>query len=71
MANDPLREAMDATRRAALDLTVATARLTKRIAEKAEDAAKDPGGSARKAADKVAKGLNEMVTELDRILKDL
>ena len=71
MANDPFREALDATRRAAVDLTIATARLTKRIAEKAEVAARDPSGSAKKAADKVAKGLNEMVNELDRLLKDL
>jgi signal transduction histidine kinase len=71
MADDPLREALLATRRAAQDLTIATAKLTRHIAEKAEAAAKDPSGPARKAVEKVAKGLNEMVNDLERILKDL
>jgi len=68
---DALKEAIEATRRAAIDLTVATAHLTKRVAEKADAAAKDPAGSARKAADRIAKGLNDMVRDLDRLLKEL
>ena len=72
MAPEPeFREALEATRRAARDLTVATAHLTKRLAEKAEVAMKDPSGSAKQAVDKVAKGLNHLVDDLDRLLKDL
>jgi len=71
MAEDSLKEAIDATRRAAKELATASARLTKSVLEKADIAAKDPTGSAKKVARRVAKELDEATQDIERILKDL
>jgi len=71
MAEDSLKEAIEATRRAAKELAVASANLTKRVAGKADAAAHDPSGSAKKVAHRVAKELDRVAQEIDRILDDL
>jgi len=69
-AND-LEQALSDSKRAAKSLAVATARLTKHLLAKAETAAKDPRGSATKAARRVSKELDAASREIDRILKGL
>jgi len=59
------------TQRAAKELAVASARLSKRLAEQAKVAAKDPGGTAKKAADRLAKELESVGNDVERILKNL
>jgi len=71
MTDDSLKEAIEATRRAATELAAASARLTKRVVAKADGAAHDPTGSAKKVAQRVAKELDAAAKEIDRILKDL
>ncbi len=68
---DEFQEALAETKRAAKELATATARLTRRVLSKADRAAQDPKGSVRKAASRVAKELDAMSAEIDRILKDL
>jgi len=62
-----LREATTAAR----DLVRASARLTRRILEKADRAAKDPKGSATRAAKRAAKELESASHEIDQLLKKL
>jgi hypothetical protein len=71
MSADELEKALGETKRAARDLAISAARLTKRLLTKAEAAARDPPGSATKAARRVAKELEAASKEIDRILKDL
>jgi hypothetical protein len=71
MAEDSLKEAVEATRRAAKDLASASARLTKRVLDRAETAAHEPSATAKKAAHRVAQELDAAAKEIDRILKDL
>lgn len=65
------RQLLEETRRSAHDLVDSTAQLTKRLASKAETAAKDPSTSAKKAAKRVAKELDAAAREVERILQDL
>jgi hypothetical protein len=71
MPSDEFEQALGDAKRAAKHLAEATARLTKRVVTKAEVAAKDPSGSAKKAAHRVATELDAAAKEIDRILKDL
>jgi signal transduction histidine kinase len=71
MAADDLQHALGESKRAAKDLAVASARLTKQLLKKAEAATKDPSGSASRAAKKVAEELDAAAKEIERILKDL
>ncbi len=71
MPSGELEQALGETKRAAKDLAVATARLTKRVLSKADRAAKDPAGSVQKAAHKVAKELDAMSKEIERLLKEI
>lgn len=71
MADDTLNDALHEVKRAAKDLASASAKLSKRLVVKAERAAKDPEGSARKATRAVAKELDAAAREIDRILKGL
>lgn len=59
------------TKHAAKDLAATTAQLSKRLLAKARTAAKDPPGSAKKAAHRAAEELESAAREIDRILKDL
>lgn len=68
---DPVELILNETKKAARELADATARLSKRLVEKAQTAAKDPTGSAKKAAKTVAKELDSAAKEIDRILKEL
>lgn len=65
------RQLLEETRRSAHDLVDSTAKLTKRLASKAETAAKDPSVTAKKAARRVAKELDAAAREVERILQDL
>ena len=62
---------LEETRKSAHDLVESTAHLTKRLAAKAETAAKDPSASAKKAVNRVAKELDAAAREIERILNDL
>lgn len=68
---DQVEQIAAEVKRAAKELVSSTARLSGRLAEKAETAAKDPSGSAKKAARRVAHELDAVAKEVDRILKDL
>jgi cell division septum initiation protein DivIVA len=59
------------TKHAAKDLAKSTAHLSKRMFSKAQTAAKDPSGSAKKVAHRAAKELEAAAREIDRILRDL
>jgi hypothetical protein len=71
MGSDSINEAVKDTKQAAKQLASATAKLSKRLIDKAETAARDPSGSAKKVAHRVAKELDAASREIDRILKDL
>lgn len=64
-------EALGETKRAAKDLAAATARLTKRLLSKADEAAKEPSATVKKAAHRVAQELDAMSKEIDKLLRDL
>lgn len=69
--SDQIDDLVRETQRAAKELAVASARLSKRLAEHAKVAAKDPGGAAKKAADRIAKELESVGNDVERILRDL
>ena len=71
MPDDTLNQALYEAKRAAKDLASASANLSKRLLARAEGAAKDPEGSAKKATRLVAKELEAAAKEVDRILKNL
>jgi len=68
---DPVATAVADLQRAAKDLAVNAARLSRRLASEAEAAAQDPSGSARKVAKKVAQELENVSRDVEKILKDL
>jgi len=71
MADESLKSALEDTHRAAKELAEATARLAKRAESKAETAGRNPSGSVKKVAHRVAKELDAAAKEVDRILHDL
>jgi cell division septum initiation protein DivIVA len=71
MAPDTFDEAVRDTKDAAKQLAAAATQLSKRLLDKAEIAARDPKGSAKKVARRVAKELDAASREIDRILKEL
>ncbi|HTP54830.1 MAG TPA: hypothetical protein VML94_07760 [Thermoplasmata archaeon] len=71
MPESEFQEALRESKRAAKDLAVASARLTKHLLAKAGTAARDPKGSASKAARRVGKELEAASQQIDKILKDL
>jgi alkylhydroperoxidase/carboxymuconolactone decarboxylase family protein YurZ len=71
MVNDPLKDAVRDTKRAAKDLAGATATLSKHLLRTATVAAKTPTASARRAATRVAKELDSAAKDIERILRDL
>jgi hypothetical protein len=58
-------------KRAAKELAVLTAQLSKHLASKAEIAAKDPKGSAKKAVQRVAKELDKAAKDIEKVLRDI
>ena len=68
---DSLDDVLRETKRAAKDLAVASAKLSKRVLTKAETAARNPSRAARRVGNRVAKELEAASKEIDRILKDL
>ena len=69
--SDSVDQLVADAKHAAKDLAVATARLSKRLLSKAEVAAQDPSGSAKKAARRAAKELDRAAEELDQLLRKL
>ena len=69
--DETLKDAIEATRRAAVELASSTVKLTKRVMDKADAAAKDPSGSVRKAAKRAAKEIDVAAREIERVLRDL
>ncbi len=70
-AGSPVDDLLRDTEKAAKDLAAASARLSKRLAERASEAAKDPSTTAKKAVHKVAKELESVGQDIERLLKDL
>jgi hypothetical protein len=70
-SGDPIVGATADLRRAVQGLVSTTARLSDELAAKAEAAAKDPSGSAKKAIHRVAQELDAVAQEIDKIVKDL
>jgi hypothetical protein len=71
MVDEALEQALGEAKKAAKDLAQASARLTRRLLRKAERVAKDPRGSATRAAKTTAKELKSVAHEVDQILKKL
>jgi hypothetical protein len=71
MTGGEFEEALRDTKRAANDLAIASARLTKHLLSKAGSVARDPKGAAAKATRRVNRELEAASREIDRILKDL
>ncbi|MGD0250276.1 MAG: zinc ribbon domain-containing protein, partial [Thermoplasmata archaeon] len=70
-SRDPLELALLEAKRAAKDLAEAMAKLSKRVAATAGTAAKDPSGTAKKAADRVKKEVDGALEDLSELLKEL
>ncbi len=71
MSSDSIDDALSDAKDAAKQLASAATRLSKKLLAKAETAARNPSGSAKKVAHRVAKELDAASREIDRILKDL
>jgi F0F1-type ATP synthase membrane subunit b/b' len=71
MTDDSIEDILKDTKRAAKDLARASAELSRRLLTKAEVAARNPGGTARKAGKQLADELDAATREVERILKDL
>jgi len=70
-ASSSVDQLVQDTRRAAHDLAESATLLAKRLAAHAETASKDPSGSAKKVAQRVAKELDDLGQEIEKIVKDL
>ena len=68
---NPVDDLVREVKRSAKELAVASARLSKHLAAKAETAAKDPSGSAKKVATRVTSELDRIANEIDKALRDL
>lgn len=71
MVDDEFRQMLSETKQAAKDLAKVTAQLSKKLFTKAEAAAKDPTGSAKKVGHRMAEELDAATKEIERIIKDL
>lgn len=70
-AGDAVDQFVADVRKSTRELIHGSIELSKHVASKAGDAAKDPKGSAKKASHRVAEGLREIARDLDKELKDL
>jgi hypothetical protein len=70
-ASDSLDQAIADAKSAAKDMAALTAELSHRLAAKAERASKDPTGSAKRAAQRMADELEKARVEIENALKDL
>jgi zinc-ribbon domain len=68
---DSIEQIVHDLKQTSKQMASSAANLSRRMAAKAGTAAKDPTGSAKKAAHKVAEELDNVAKELDRILHDL
>lgn len=71
MTDDTLEQALGEAKAAAKDLARASAQLARKLLDRAERAAKDPRGSAKRAARTTAKELESAAHEIDELLKKL
>ena len=70
-AGDTLDDAIADLRRAAGEVAQSAASLSRRVADKAAQAAKDPTGSAKRVTRKVADELDRAAKEIEKTLRDL
>ncbi len=70
-ATETLEQILKETKRAAHELAQASARLSTRLVEKAQTAAREPKASAKRAAHQVAQELDAAAREIDRLLKEI
>lgn len=70
-SSDPVEELLQETRRAVKDLAAATAKLSKRVATHADELAKDPSGTARRARDRLKKEIGSLVHDVSDVLEKL
>ena len=70
-AGDTVDALVADTQRAARDLAVATARVSKILLTKADEVAKDPKGSAKRAARRAAEELDKARKEIERALDQM
>lgn len=68
---DLLDQMVSEAKRAAKDLIVATGRISRYAAKEAKAASKDPSGSAKKVAKRVASELEHAASEVERLVRDL
>jgi signal transduction histidine kinase len=71
MSDPSIDQTVEELKRAAKDLATASARLSQRLLEKAGTAAKDPKGTARRAAETASHELDAAANEIRRLLRDL
>ncbi len=69
MPKDSLDAALGDAKKAAKDLARESAKLARRLLDRAERAAKDPARTVRAATRKAAKELEAAAREIDEILK--
>jgi hypothetical protein len=70
-STDSIEKLVAETKRAAMDLARASARVSERLLARAESATKGSGISAREAARKASKGLERARKEIERALDEL
>lgn len=70
-AADSIEVAVAELKRTAKELAKSARTLSQRVVAEAGKAAKDPPGSAKRAAHKVAQGLEEAAKEIEQALRDL
>ena len=71
MVDDALKDAVEATRRAAKDLADAASSLARKVGSEVDRVMKDSSGDARDVSDRINRDLQNLKKEIDRILRDL
>jgi hypothetical protein len=70
-STDVIGQAVAEAKRAAKDLMEASARLSRMAIDRAEAAGKDPAGTAKKVAERVANDLESAARAVEKALKEL
>lgn len=71
MTDESIEKALGEAMTAARDLARASAKLTRRLLQRADKAARDPKGTVTRAARSAAKELESASHEIDELLKKL
>jgi uncharacterized protein YoxC len=69
--DNSIEAAVAELKQSAKELARAAAHLSRKVAAKTGDAAKDPPGTAKRAAHAVAHELDNLAKEVEKILRDL